>query len=606
MDYKRFLKILPLVLGLLIIPIFMRLIMVPVPYDVQLHWNGKGAFDGDIFGYGRLILLIITSVIIMLILFFTITSDTFVKIKKLKPFVIALGILALMAIISTVLGGYGVISFGGAPTRYEGLYAFIGYFLLFFYAMIIDYDKKTEKTIIIIMACFTILCSLVGLSQFMGKDIFLTSFGKMLYLPPELRQSEMKATAFEFRTMYIFTTHYNYSSMLMSMMSMFWVVYFISVKDNNYKILSAIMSIMSMLLLFGTNARSGVMAIVIAIIIMIITFISKIISNKKASIIALVIFALFVFTAFSFGLMSRVTSLMQDIKSINSSRKQSDEHIREQIPLKDIQTTDDTYTIVYNDVKLKFNKNTNSFYDENDNVLTFDTLEQGKVTFRDEKYKLFTVETFQKKSNIDETNHIYHLVRVNNEINNIYNFDVTDKIMFVNHLGFPMYPEKAERIGFKGMERLGSGRMFIISSTLPLIKKSPIIGYGPDAFLMVFNQDDVYAKMYVYGEPMHIVDKPHNLYLLFAINFGLIGLFAFLYIIVLLIIRAKKRYKKYSISTDALYISSFAGVMAYMGSGFFNDSSLAVSPIFWILFGIAVSGIGAKEEISKISKTDKK
>lgn len=605
MDYKRFLKILPLILGLLIIPIFMRFIAVPIPYDVQLHWKGGNSIDPDIFGYGRLILLIITSVIIALILFFTITSDTFVKIKKLKPFFIALGILLLMAIISTILGGYGIISFGGAPTRYEGLYAFIGYFLLFSYAMIIDYDEKTEKTIIIIMSIFTILCSLVGLSQFMGKDIFLTSFGKMLYLPPEFRQTEMQATQFVFRTMYIFTTHYNYASMLMSMMSMFWVVYAISVKDKRFKILSAVMAIMSMLLLFGTNARSGVMAIVIAIIIMMITFISKIISNKKASIIALVVFLLFVFTAFSFGLMSRVTSLIQDIKSINSSRQQSDEHIREQIPLKDIKTTDDTYTIVYNDVKLRFDKNTNSFYDDNDNVLTFDTLEQGKVTFRDERYKMFTVETSQRKSNIDETNHMYHLVRINNETANIYNFDVTDKVMFVNHLGLPMYPEKAERIGFKGMERLGSGRMFIISSTLPLIKKSPIIGYGPDAFLMVFNQDDVYAKMYVYGEPMHIVDKPHNLYLLFAINFGLIGLFAFLYIIVLLILKAKKKYKNVSISQNAIYISSFAGVMAYMGSGFFNDSSLAVSPIFWVLLGIAVSGI-CIDEVSKISKTNKK
>ena len=100
--------------------------------------------------------------------------------------------------------------------------------------------------------------------------------------------------------------------------------------------------------------------------------------------------------------------------------------------------------------------------------------------------------------------------------------------------------------------------------------------------------------MYVYGNPNELVDKPHNLYLLYAINFGVIGLGAFLFIIILLIVKMKRKYKEDLLSDNAIYIGAFAGVLAYMGSGFFNDSVVAVSPIFWILLGIAVSGVDFK------------
>lgn len=614
MDFKKFIKIIPFILGLLIIPVAMRMVPVTIPYDVQLHWNGS-IIDYDIFSYSKSVLLIITGVIVAIMLFFMTNGETFARIKSLKAFAIAMGILLFMAIISTVLGGNMVISLGGAPSRYEGLYTYIAYFLLFFYAFSIEYDEKIEKAIIIIMAIFTVLCFIVGLSQYTNNNIFLKDFGKMLYIPEKLSHlaDSMTEDKFTFDTMYIFTTHYNYSSMLMSMLSMFWLIYCICTKNGFNLVLSGIMFVASAFMLMGANARSGIIAVIISFIILLLTFIPKILTNKKVSIVSFIILVVIIGGALKLGMMSRVSSLIDDIMSISTSSQQGDEHIRKEVPVKDIFTDDKIYKIVYTDeiektentenstsndkeykeITLKFDKSTNSFYDENDNVLVFDTLEQGKVTFKDERYTNWVVETSQRKSNIDETNHLYHIVRITPSI--YFNFDVTENVTLVNHLGLPIYPEKAERIGFSGMERLGSGRMFIISSTLPIIKKSPLIGYGPDSFLMLFNQDDVYAKMYVYGEPNHIVDKPHNLYLLFAVNFGIIGLLAFLYMMILLIIRAMKKYKRSSVSKDALYIAAFAGVLAYMGSGFFNDSTVSVSPIFWLLFGISVSGIGAKK-----------
>lgn len=593
MDYKKFIKIFPFIMGLLLIPIFMRTIFVSIPYEVQLHWKGE-TVDADTFSYGRSILLIITSVIISGIIFFTFTKKTIIKIKALFPFVISISILSLGAIISTILGGKSVISLGGAPSRYEGLYSYISYFLLFFYSMIIDYDKKSEQFILIIISIFTILCSIVGFSQFIGKDIFLTDIGKIFYLPKEYRYLNFRTNNPTFKTMYLFTTHYNYSSMLMSMISMFWSTYFICTNIKKNKILAGIMSLISMVMLFAINARSGIIAIIIAILILIITFTSKIISNKKISILIFLIFLSFIYVMFHFGFMSRANSIIEDIKKINFEKIKTDDYIREKILLKDIEITDNTYILIYDNATIKFDNKTNNFYDKNNKILKLYSLGNGKIQFEDEGYNMFTIEISKMKSNIDNKEHLYHLIKINNNEHNIYNFDITDKIMLVNHLGLPMYPEKAEMIGFKGLEKLGSGRMFILSSTLPLIKKSPIVGYGPDSFLMVFNQDDIYRKLYVYEQPMHLVDKPHNLYLLLTINFGLIGLITFLYIIVLLIFKAHSKYKKTTLFNDSLYIGAFAGAMGYIGSGFFNDSNVAVSPIFWTLLGISISGISIK------------
>jgi O-antigen polymerase superfamily protein len=595
MDFKKIIKVIPLIMGLLIIPVSMRMIKIDIPFEVQLHWKGVST-ENDIFGYYRSILLIINAVITSIILFFSFTSDTFIRVKKLKPVFIAFGILVLFSILSTLFGGNTVISYGGAPTRYEGLYTFIGYYFLFLYAVTLDYDDKTQHIIIIALAIFTVACSIVGFFQYIGKDLFLTPTGAMYYIPDSFKhlRGSMETKAFSFRTMYIFNSHYNYSSFLMGILSSFWIVYTIVSAERFYKILSAVMTVLSILMLLGTNGRSGIVALFITVVFMIVIFFSDIRKNKVLSIAILAILLIFIAVAVKLGMMSRITDLFADIQKVGKTSSQDDNYIRSQIPLKNITTTDNSYTIEYDTFTLKFDKSDSQFFDENNNLVEFTTPTQGQIVFSDPKYADVRISVVQRRSNTDlEKTNMYHEVKVRGIL---FNFDISDKVTLVNHMGLPIYPEKATRMGFKGMEKLGSGRGFITASTIPLILKSPIIGYGPDSFLQVFNQDDIYTKMYVYGNPSELVDKPHNLYLLFAINFGLVGLVAFLFIVIYLLVKAKKRYKDESLSKEALYVASIAAVLAYMGGGLFNDSTSSVSPIFWVLLGVAMSKIGIKED----------
>lgn len=78
MDLKRFIKILPFILGLLIIPVTMRMVEVQIPFEVQMHWRGVGV-DNDIVSYAKSVMLIISGVVVAGILFFTISNESIIK-----------------------------------------------------------------------------------------------------------------------------------------------------------------------------------------------------------------------------------------------------------------------------------------------------------------------------------------------------------------------------------------------------------------------------------------------------------------------------------------------------------------------------------------------
>ena len=98
----------------------------------------------------------------------------------------------------------------------------------------------------------------------------------------------------------------------------------------------------------------------------------------------------------------------------------------------------------------------------------------------------------------------------------------------VNHRREAVILEHAEAWGFEGKEKLGSSRGYIWSRSLPLLKNTLFLGFGPDTFPVYFPQHDYFAKMIFLGNPYNIVDKPHNVYLQTAINTGLISLIALL------------------------------------------------------------------------------
>ncbi len=99
----------------------------------------------------------------------------------------------------------------------------------------------------------------------------------------------------------------------------------------------------------------------------------------------------------------------------------------------------------------------------------------------------------------------------------------SDSIQFIDqfgksHDGF----QQVQSFGFEGRERMLSNRGYIWSRSLPLLKNTLFIGTGADVYPFNFPQTDIVGKVNAFGYYDIIVDKPHNMYLQTAIQFGII------------------------------------------------------------------------------------
>ncbi|HEY8422185.1 MAG TPA: O-antigen ligase family protein, partial [Thermoclostridium sp.] len=145
-----------------------------------------------------------------------------------------------------------------------------------------------------------------------------------------------------------------------------------------------------------------------------------------------------------------------------------------------------------------------------------------------------------------------------------------------------------ESFGFEGMESFGSNRGYIWSRTLPLLKGTVFIGKGPDTFALYFPQYDFLNKLKLYQTGGIFVDKAHNMYLQTALNTGVLSLVAMLVLFGLYAVSSIKVLWKEDFTEfmPAAGLACFAAFCGYAAAGLFNDSNIAVAPVFWVLLGL--------------------
>ena len=166
-----------------------------------------------------------------------------------------------------------------------------------------------------------------------------------------------------------------------------------------------------------------------------------------------------------------------------------------------------------------------------------------------------------------------------------------DAIRVALRTGQPVQPGPVETIGFAGRESLGSARGFIWSRSLPLLRKTWLVGFGPDTFAMVFPQHDFSGKFRAYGSTDVIVDKPHNFYLQTAINTGVLSLLSLVVLFVVGISSRQFGFGRVKPGPDPAVGSaspSWSGVAGYLVAACFNDSVVSVAPVFWVLLGAGI------------------
>ena len=149
------------------------------------------------------------------------------------------------------------------------------------------------------------------------------------------------------------------------------------------------------------------------------------------------------------------------------------------------------------------------------------------------------------------------------------------------------------QIGFKGFDANMSGRAFIWSRSLPLLSDTLFIGKGPDTYPAYFPQDDFRGQLNVLGKLTWVVDKPHNFYIQIAHAAGLPGLLFFVILIACVIwwLLSKSNKLFFVHEHQLLNLGLAAALASYAFSILFNDSLVAVAPVFWVILGVGVGRV---------------
>ena len=150
-----------------------------------------------------------------------------------------------------------------------------------------------------------------------------------------------------------------------------------------------------------------------------------------------------------------------------------------------------------------------------------------------------------------------------------------------------------ESYGFKGLEYMASGRGYIWSRVIPVIRRYWLYGSGLDTFPEAFPQDD-YVGKYIYSkDPVMIIENAHNMYLGIMIGIGIPGFCIFFLAAVYQLIRSCIALRK---KTTMIIMGSLAGMVVFLLTGLFYDGSMFTTPVFAALAGINIFHTGRMEK----------
>jgi hypothetical protein len=580
---------LPIMLVLGVVPLLTRLTITQTPQVMYALIGNQST--SDFFHQIKSTTLILICGIILFIIFLTLDKAKIKWDNTMKIYYIAAGIFGLMILLSGMFSAYREISIWGRPDRGEGMLVLLGYLVLMFYSSYCINKEKDYAFIVWPLVFLTVIFGVLGWFQFLGKDFLMSETGLNLIVPAE--HAELKdqiKSIFEAGRIYLTLYNPNYVGSFGAMMVPLFITLALFDKTLWKKIVFALTALIALAVTVGSKSSAGMLGISVACLVMVILYAKGILKAWKIAVplVVLAVLAIFGINKATDGEIGRIVTKIQT-NAQTLFEKNEDFDYKSQLYLRDVKIADGELILQVGDTPFYTSMRGDEVVgrDINGNVFTYTQGEDGyyrpptEITDRI-SFELQDIENVGRYLVVRESGATCVAVQVEND----------RVVRFVN----PYTVEEIEIIeapsfGFKGKEKVGSNRGYIWSRSIPLLKKTIVLGTGADTYMVVFPQRDLLAKRYSLSSYSMVVDKPHNLYLQMGIENGIIALLAFLTLVGVYILTSFKNYalKKEYTSQMAWGAGILVAVIGYLVAGFFNDSVVSVAPIFWILLGVGIA-----------------
>ncbi|MFH1778009.1 MAG: O-antigen ligase family protein [Candidatus Omnitrophota bacterium] len=156
-----------------------------------------------------------------------------------------------------------------------------------------------------------------------------------------------------------------------------------------------------------------------------------------------------------------------------------------------------------------------------------------------------------------------------------------------------------DRIRENNIVRFGdSGRILIWKASLNMFRERPVFGYGINTFMYNYPRFMLRTAWEEYTS-----DLPHNCYLMIAVEMGIVGFLAFLYLLYALfeiIFKSLARMPKQDFFTGVL-TGLLGALICYLIHSFFDNNlqTMQTAFLFWFLVGVTIATISIWQNENK-------
>ncbi len=505
----------------------------------------------------------------------------FKAIKLLLPWL-------LLLLVSTCCSVSPELSIKGATNHFESVFIWFSYVIWFLYVYQSVRTEEDYKRVRQFLSLSVPCLLLVGILQLTGKGLLGTEWLKRFAMSVEDYQSFGSLLASSIRTKALPLTfdNPNYAGVYLAMLASFFLTLVLCPPKEEKKkerIFSLLCLIAVVFLLINTNSRTALVGVAGAMV-----FLFWFQKPTRKQWLGIVFFALTILCVdgirgFEYGsrLVGTVETMLHSIEEKNHSERSENRG-----GLTSIHTEKQGVAIEYGGQEIFLSIAgeelifQNQKGEEGEDIGKLYTAETGILNLEG----LETVRFFLKEPD--------SFVMWEEERELEWRFRKTEEgYFFLNEFSKMEELNQIPAWGFQGFERIGSGRGYIWSRTLPLLSSYWLTGSGPDTFLLVFPQQDRVGKAVYCRERYTIIEKPHSMYLQIAVQNGIPALIVFLLFCggcfvesFCCLKREKEQREKEGIALAALVAS-----ICYLLCGFFVDSAVQISPLFWTFLALAVS-----------------
>lgn len=583
---------LPVVLAVALVPLIMG------QYEnsnglMKYAWFNGGAVDYDFFlGWKSVLLSLLAFVMAGCVI------RRLVKEKKKAPFVkvfLPLFGYGLLVFLSACASVNKTFSFSGSFEQFESVWVLLSYVLIAYYVFLFA-KSETELQVVADAVCFCgTVVSLLGVLQALGLDLFFAGWFQRLITSKDVLEQmggQLPSTVTE---NYAVSTLYNsnYVGVFGSFMIPFLAMLLLFEKNKWRRIWHGVNVILVMGVLLFSRSRAGLIAVVAALCVAVVFAFHKVIKWWFLTIPAVNLLVVLVLLVNAYNdniIFERLQNIFAKDPVTVTEEVAEDGSVIRNTGLTEMYTTKNGVVFTYNEEQKKV-----ALYDDG-KAFGFYTVEEDgteKGLLANEDATEFSFEepalADVKVLPVYVGEEFGFKIKADGEWVFLYN-EAKKKYQYVNRFQKEGDMVMAEAFGFAEHQRTFSGRGYIWSRTIPLLKERIFLGSGPDTFVLEYPQND-YLMMQKNGFGGQIMTKPHSWYLQVGVQTGVLSLLCLLVFYGWYAICSMRLYafRKLKTQTEAFGIAAFIGSIGFMISGISNDSMVVTSPVFWGVMGIGLT-----------------